>query len=265
MNNYDAEQIPSGGLTGYKLRNADQLIATIYLEQTEQVKGRITVCSFGATWTTFFDGATPSFPEFLMGLVSNPEYLMDRFEPTKTYHHDRLIRALLLQHSALFGQIDQDILIGMKAELNELAELDFSREDQISSMLGNKAQFPQIVGNIENLSDLIDGAMGYSKPLERFMREVYPLFVEKLTAQVEEEAQAGARKLLNTSIDDLYLSVRAYNCLKGGKINTLEDLVQKTREDLLRLRLFGANSLYQVESLLAEKGLSLGMDLSKYA
>jgi len=72
------------------------------------------------------------------------------------------------------------------------------------------------------------------------------------------------RKLLKTSLEDLDLSVRAYNCLKAAKINSLADLVQFETHELLKFRNFGKKSLVEIEELLVEKSLSFGMDLSKY-
>jgi DNA-directed RNA polymerase subunit alpha len=72
------------------------------------------------------------------------------------------------------------------------------------------------------------------------------------------------RKLLKTSLEDLDLSVRAYNCLKAAKINTLAELVQYETHELLKFRNFGKKSLVEIEELLTDKGLSFGMDLSKY-
>ena len=72
------------------------------------------------------------------------------------------------------------------------------------------------------------------------------------------------RKLLKTPLEDLDLSVRAFNCLKAAKINTLEELVQFNTNDLLKFRNFGKKSLVEIEALLHEKGLMFGMDLSKY-
>lgn len=72
------------------------------------------------------------------------------------------------------------------------------------------------------------------------------------------------RKLLKTSLEDLELSVRAYNCLKAAKVNTLADLVRYDTEELLKFRNFGKKSLVEIEELLSEKSLTFGMDLSKY-
>jgi DNA-directed RNA polymerase subunit alpha len=72
------------------------------------------------------------------------------------------------------------------------------------------------------------------------------------------------RKLLKTSLEDLDLSVRAYNCLKAAKINSLGELVRYDTHELLKFRNFGKKSLVEIEELLVEKGLTFGMDLSKY-
>ncbi len=72
------------------------------------------------------------------------------------------------------------------------------------------------------------------------------------------------RKLLKTSLEDLDLSVRAYNCLKAAKINSLSELVRYDTHELLKFRNFGKKSLVEIEELLQEKGLTFGMDLSKY-
>lgn len=72
------------------------------------------------------------------------------------------------------------------------------------------------------------------------------------------------RKLLKTSLEDLDLSVRAYNCLKAAKINSLGELVQYEMHELLKFRNFGKKSLVEIEELLANKGLTFGMDLAPY-
>lgn len=72
------------------------------------------------------------------------------------------------------------------------------------------------------------------------------------------------RKLLKTSLEDLDLSVRAYNCLKAAKIDSLGELVRYDTHELLKFRNFGKKSLVEIEELLVNKGLTFGMDLSKY-
>jgi DNA-directed RNA polymerase subunit alpha len=72
------------------------------------------------------------------------------------------------------------------------------------------------------------------------------------------------RKLLKTPLSDLDLSVRAYNCLKAADVRTLGDLARLEVSDMMKFRNFGKKSLTELEQLVAEKGLTFGMDLSKY-
>ncbi|ERM84974.1 DNA-directed RNA polymerase subunit alpha [Rhodonellum psychrophilum GCM71 = DSM 17998] len=72
------------------------------------------------------------------------------------------------------------------------------------------------------------------------------------------------RKLLKTSLSDLDLSVRAFNCLKAADVKTLGDLARLEISDMMKFRNFGKKSLAELEQLIQEKGLTFGMDLSKY-
>ncbi len=72
------------------------------------------------------------------------------------------------------------------------------------------------------------------------------------------------RQLLKTNIKDLKLGSRTLNCLQSADIHTLGDLVQYNKSDLLKLRNFGKKSLDDLVRVVEEKGLTFGMDLSKY-
>ena len=87
---------------------------------------------------------------------------------------------------------------------------------------------------------------------------------DKKKEDVVDEHVLHMRKLLKTNLEDLDLSVRAYNCLKAAKINSLEELVTYNTNDLLKFRNFGRKSLVEIEELLIEKGLSFGMDIAKF-
>ena len=80
---------------------------------------------------------------------------------------------------------------------------------------------------------------------------------------VVDEQVLQLRKVLKTPLEDLDLSVRAFNCLKAAKINSLSELVQYEQEDLMKFRNFGQKSLSEIEQVLGERGLSFGMDLTK--
>ncbi len=87
---------------------------------------------------------------------------------------------------------------------------------------------------------------------------------EDAPVAIDEETLA-LRKTLNTPLEDLELSVRAFNCLKAAKINSLSELVQYTQEELMKFRNFGQKSLSEIEQVLNDRGLHFGMDINKVA
>lgn len=72
------------------------------------------------------------------------------------------------------------------------------------------------------------------------------------------------RRLLKTSIEELDFSVQTYNVLKSAKINTIGELVRFDTHELLKFKNLGKKSLIEIEEMLQDKGLTFGMDLSKY-
>ena len=72
------------------------------------------------------------------------------------------------------------------------------------------------------------------------------------------------RQLLKTKLVDMNLSVRALNCLKAADVETLGELVQFNKNDLLKFRNFGKKSLTELDDLLESLNLSFGTDISKY-
>ena len=86
---------------------------------------------------------------------------------------------------------------------------------------------------------------------------------EEKKEDLVDEQTLQLRKILKTPLEDLDLSVRAFNCLKAAKINSLSELVQYEQEDLMKFRNFGQKSLAEIEQVLNERGLHFGMDLGK--
>jgi len=80
----------------------------------------------------------------------------------------------------------------------------------------------------------------------------------------EEKEQDKLMHVLNTPITDFELSVRSRNCLAKMNIKTLGDLSRKTESELLSYKNFGETSLAEIKSLLAMKGLTLGMSTEDY-
>ena len=88
------------------------------------------------------------------------------------------------------------------------------------------------------------------------------LFIN-LTDQVQgveilvEKEESKKEKILEMNIEDLDLSVRSYNCLKRAGINTVDELVQRDEDEMMKVRNLGRKSLEEVQQKLAQLGLSL--------
>ena len=81
---------------------------------------------------------------------------------------------------------------------------------------------------------------------------------EEAKQEVNEE-QMRLSKLLNMSVNEIELSVRAANCLNNANIITVGQLAQKTEQEMLKYRNFGKKSLNEIKDKLQSLGLSLGM------
>jgi DNA-directed RNA polymerase subunit alpha len=80
--------------------------------------------------------------------------------------------------------------------------------------------------------------------------------VSETEIMVEKEEESKD-KILEMNIEELDLSVRSYNCLKRAGINTVQELIKKTPEDMMKVRNLGKKSLEEVEQKLAALNLSL--------
>jgi len=96
----------------------------------------------------------------------------------------------------------------------------------------------------------------------KILNEHLNLFIT-LTDQIRdveimvEKEEDKKEKVLEMTIEELDLSVRSYNCLKRAGINTVEELTQKTEEDMMKVRNLGKKSLEEVQGKLSELNLSL--------
>ena len=96
----------------------------------------------------------------------------------------------------------------------------------------------------------------------RYLSEHLNLFIDlsenAKTAEVMVEKEDNEKeKVLEMNIDELELSVRSYNCLKRAGINTVEELCNRTSEDMMKVRNLGRKSLEEVLAKLKELGLQL--------
>lgn len=135
--------------------------------------------------------------------------------------------------------------------------------------VGQRTDYEKLVMNVTTDGSLdakealtISGKI-LKEHIEKFITEK----IEEPFTQEEEEIDAEKQRvasLLKTSIEDLNLSVRAYNCLKSANINSIAELVSRDEQDLLKFRNFGKKSLSELIEVIEEKNLEFGMDVSKY-
>jgi DNA-directed RNA polymerase subunit alpha len=95
----------------------------------------------------------------------------------------------------------------------------------------------------------LDVFVGYDKNAVMFEEEV----------RKEDDEKAKLKKLLNMSVNEIELSVRAANCLNNANITTVGQLAMKSEQEMLKYRNFGKKSLNEIKEKLAELGLTLGM------
>jgi DNA-directed RNA polymerase subunit alpha len=162
---------------------------------------------------------------------------------------------------------EEDInLIPIDAIFTPITSVRFNVENV---RVGQRTDYEKLVMDVET-----DGSVNAKEALtlagkilkdhiEKFITEK----IEEPFAQEEEEVDAEKQRvanLLRTSIEDLNLSVRAYNCLKSANINTIGELVARDEHDLLKFRNFGKKSLTELIDVIEEKNLQFGMDVAKY-
>lgn len=92
---------------------------------------------------------------------------------------------------------------------------------------------------------------------------------DSLSGRSAEEEEKSAekkriKKILETPVDELELSVRAHNCLKRAEIGRFADLVSLKEAELLKFRNFGKKSLTELRDLVANQGLEFGMNVDQY-
>ncbi len=120
------------------------------------------------------------------------------------------------------------------------------------------------IGTIEVYTDGTIAPQNALAEAAKIAKEYFQIFInfdETLinnTDEVDEEEER-VRKILNTSVEELELTVRSSNCLKNANIRTIGDLTKKTEEEIAKTRNFGKKSLQEIKEKLKEWNLGLGM------
>lgn len=129
-----------------------------------------------------------------------------------------------------------------------------------NTRVGQRTDFDRLILEVET-----DGSMPADEATSlaaKVLTEHLDLFigltdhVSDVNIMVEKE-EDQKEKVLEMTVEELDLSVRSFNCLKRANINTVEELTQKTEEDMMKVRNLGKKSLEEVQKKLEELGLSL--------
>lgn len=143
-----------------------------------------------------------------------------------------------------------------KAYFDGMSLLDTKAEvqDDISSVVSITNR-----GRYVNLQDYYSRHGAYEENSNKFLEAIKKLKDKEISNTIEDIQDEAVIKVLNKSIDELNLSLRASNCLKNLRCITIGDITKKTEDDLSKVRGFGKGSLMEVKEKLNELGLSLGM------
>ena len=166
------------------------------------------------------------------------------------------------QHTLIdrpIGEIPIDALFSPVLRVNYSVE---------STRIGQRIDYDKITLEIwTDGSILPKDALAFSA---KILRDHFALFVdfeEEIDLEVEEvvdEEKLKMRDKLERSVEELELSVRSSNCLRQADIKTIGDLVVKSEPEMLKYRNFGRKSLKEIQDVLTDMGLGLGMDVSAY-
>lgn len=159
----------------------------------------------------------------------------------------------------------QDIIdpqvIAIDAVFSPIRKVAFHVE---STRVGQSTDYDRLILDVHtNGSVHPEDAVSQAAQILRDHLQVFINFHDEPVADIPklDEEKQKLLENLNRSVDELELSVRSYNCLKNANIRTIGELVQKNEAEMLKTRNFGRKSLNEIKEILANMGLSLGMNL----
>jgi len=166
------------------------------------------------------------------------------------------------QHNAVldrFGWVPVDSVFSPVTKVNFTVE---------NTRIGQRIDFDKLVLDVwTDGSILPNDALSMAAKVLRDHFNLFIRFEETFEEEVEEvvdEEYNRIKELLERSVDELELSVRASNCLRAAQIRSIGDLVLKSEPEMLQYRNFGKKSLKEIQDLIQTMGLHFGMDVSRY-
>jgi DNA-directed RNA polymerase subunit alpha len=156
------------------------------------------------------------------------------------------------------GTIAVDALFSPVTRVNYIVE---------NTRVGQRTDLDKTIFDIWTDGSLsVEDAIGYAAKLLHDHLEIFINFegeFEPVQEIIRDEKTEKLRQLLKMRVDELELSVRSNNCLRAANIHTLADLVRNQESDMLKYKNFGRKSLVELNQVLANLGLTFGMDVDK--
>ncbi|TYP91475.1 DNA-directed RNA polymerase subunit alpha [Fodinibius salinus] len=237
----------------------------VRFKQVEQSSGVIHISKSGAGEFTAgdIDDATADYE------VLNPDLVIASFSEDAEIEMELRVgrgRGYVPAEEQDVDTEDDVTLIPIDAIYTPIKQVKFDVENV---RVGQRTDYEKLVMHITT-----DGSVNSKEALTiagKILKEHTQKFIteeiDEPFTQEEEEVDAEHQRIVNlleTSIEDLNLSVRSYNCLKSANINTIGELVTRDEQDLLKFRNFGKKSLAELVEVIEGKDLHFGMDVSKY-
>ncbi len=162
-----------------------------------------------------------------------------------------------------------DQAIGVIAIDSKFSPIDLVKVEVVATRVGHMTNFDKL--NLEVSTDgriTPDDAMKEAATILKLHVDVFDTINDEeyeFEAEGKEvsEEQNRLRKLLNMSVNEIELSVRAANCLNNANITTVGELAMKSEQEMLKYRNFGKKSLNEIKAKLEQIGLSLGMKIDE--
>lgn len=137
-----------------------------------------------------------------------------------------------------------------------------------NTRVGQKTDFDRLILEVTTDGSITpEDALSYAAKLLKDHVQLFINMDEDIMVEEEpeeDEEVVRVRKLLNTRVEELELSVRSSNCLRAANIQTLQELVIRTEGEMLKYRNFGRKSLNEIGSMLEDLDLSFGMDIEQF-
>jgi DNA-directed RNA polymerase subunit alpha len=136
-----------------------------------------------------------------------------------------------------------------------------------NTLVGNSTDYDKLTLDIETNGAITpEEALSLSAKILTDQLSIFVNLTETqgfITQSVESDDESAKQKLLETSIEDLDLSVRSYNCLKRANVNTVGHLVSMTADEMMKVRNLGKKSLEEIQNKVAELGLEFKGDVDE--